>query len=451
VIRSTCTQINAGLSLVLILLFLLSACTPEIAETNAPLVIEGDVALAASAQAVATEFLTAWVTEDYEEMYEKLSSLSRDAVSMEAFESQYREVASTLTLDGLTFTLLSALADGNHAQIAYRVDFTTTLAGDISRAMVMHLTREAGKWWIQWETGLILPELQNGNRLEFVHSIPSRGRIFDREGAPMAAYENAIALGLVPGEILPEQAEQIYAILSEISVYSPESLARLVESTPADWYLPVISLSQAAAAPYMEQLEGMSGVRIDAFRSRFYVDGGVAPHVLGYMLFIPEEALEQYLQMGYRQDERIGAAGLEAAFEKELSGKRGGSLYVIGPDGKILSNLASIQSEPGQSVYTTLDKTLQMRLQESLGDLRAAVVVMEADSGRVLAMASNRNLGIIDTGASRLGDIPRCLRNINSRSGTQTEPQSHLGERTFKPFRKQRLANPIEPGITGTH
>jgi hypothetical protein len=42
----------------------------------------------------------------------------------------------------------------------------------------------------------------------------------------------------------------------------------------------------------------LSGVRINEFRSRFYVDGGVAPHALGYMLFIPEEQLDDYLRRG---------------------------------------------------------------------------------------------------------------------------------------------------------
>jgi penicillin-binding protein 2 len=130
-------------------------------------------------------------------------------------------------------------------------------------------------------------------------------------------------------------------------------------------------------------------VRIDEFRSRYYVDGGLAPHALGYLLYIPEEALDDYLRLGYRQDERVGATGLEAVYETELAGKHGGSLYLVDPEGKILSLLAVSQPESGQSIITTIDKQLQMRLQESLGDLRAAVIVMEVETGRVLAMVSN--------------------------------------------------------------
>ncbi|HOE71028.1 MAG TPA: penicillin-binding transpeptidase domain-containing protein [Brevefilum sp.] len=350
---------------------------------------KGDVTSAATAQHVLEGFLMDWAAEDYPSMYASLTRLSRDAITLEEFTRTYENFAQTLTLESIQTQVLSTLAEANHAEAAYRVSYHTRLFETLSRDTAATLTREPDGWRIQWETGMLLPDLRGGNRLDFVSQLPSRGRIFDRSGAPLAAYENALAIGVVPGEILPEQAPDLFAALAEISIYSPDSLARLVETTPDDWYLPVVSLSQAAAAPYLEYLQSFNGVRISEFRSRFYVDGGVAPHALGYMLYIPEEQLDDYLRRGYRQDERIGAYGLEAAFETELAGVHGGSVYIISPSGKIVSLLAASEPSPGLSITTTLDKTLQAHLQASLGDLRAAVVVIEADSGRVLALVSN--------------------------------------------------------------
>ena len=389
-----------------VLLIWVSACAPAVPQTPAPREVVRDVTDAAAAQSVAEAFLRDWQSEDYAEMYAALSSLSRDAILFEDFEAIYHDTANNLTLESLAFQLLSAMAENDHAAVAYKVNFNTRLVGTLTREVVMNLTRENKAWRVQWESGLILPELRNGSRLELVHEIPSRGRILDSQGAPLAAYADAIALGLVPGEILPEQADLLYETMASLSAYDAESLARLVASTPADWYLPVISLSQEAVTPYMETLRGLSGVRIDEFRSRFYVDGGVAPHVLGYRLFIPEEELDNYLRLGYRQDERIGATGLEAAYEPELSGQRAGSLYLVGPDGQIQSLLAASEPVPGQSLYTTIDKTLQMRLQASLGELRAAVVVMEVDTGRVLSMVSNPSF---DPNAFDLTEIDRSV------------------------------------------
>ncbi len=348
-----------------------------------------DVALASAAQEVAEAFLIAWQDGDFAAMYDLLSVYSQDALTEEDFATTYQDVSNTLTLQSLDAQVLSALAGTDYAQVSYRVTFHTLLVGDLTREPVMNLTREKTTWRVQWEMGLILPELSDGSTLEFVHQIPDRGRIFAADGAPLAAYENAIALGLVPGEIYPEQADLIYETLAEVSIYSPDELADMVDRTPDDWYLPIVSLSQAEAAPHMDTLRGLSGVRIDEFRSRFYVDGGVAPHALGYLLYIPEDQVDEYIRLGYRQDERIGAAGLEEVYETELSGTHGGALYLVGPDGDIRGLLASNDPQSGQSVYTTLDKTLQLRLQQSLGDLRAAVVVMEVDTGRVLALVSN--------------------------------------------------------------
>lgn len=392
--------------LLLIVMSLVTACVPVLKETPQPITPSGNITDALAAQKVVEEFLSAWQAEDYPSMYAQLTTLCRDAMTLEEFESIYRDAASSLTLQTISFDLLSAMAAGTYVEVSYRLHFTTMLAGDLTREMMVNLTQEENDWRIHWEIGLILPELRGGNHLEFVHQIPSRGRIYAQNGAPLAAYEDAISIGLVPGEIVPEQADLIFKTLAEISYYDAEELAQWVESTQDDWYLPVISLSQEDVKPYMENLRDLSGVRIDEFRSRFYVDGGVAPHVLGYMTYIPEEELEAYLRLGYRQDERVGATGLEGAFEAELSGKRGGSLYVVSPDGEIQSLLASNEPQPGESLFTTLDKELQMRLQDSLGDLRAAVVVMEVNTGRVLALVSNP---AFDPNAFDLMEIDRSL------------------------------------------
>ena len=390
------------------ILVTMSACVsdPVIQSTAEPQASFSSLADAADAQSAAVQFLDAWQIDDYPTMYGVLSSLSQDAFDLTTFEEIYQDYESTLTLEKMDYKVLSTMAGDLYAEVNIKIDLQTRLVGELSREIVMTLEKENQGWRVSWEPGLILPELQNGNTLELVYEIPSRGRIFDRGGAPLAAYENAIAIGLVPGEILPDQAGQIYEALAEISHYDSAALADLVESTPEDWYLPVISLSQADAAPYLDFLQGFSGIRIDEFRSRFYVDGGVAPHALGYLLFIPEEDLAEYQRLGYRKDERIGSSGLEAAFEADLSGQRGGSLYLKDAQGHILSLLASSQPVPGQSIYTTLDKQLQMKIQDSLGDLRAAVVVMEVDTGRVLSLVSNPDF---DPNAFDLTEIDRSL------------------------------------------
>ncbi len=66
--------------------------------------------------------------------------------------------------------------------------------------------------------------------------------------------------------------------------------------------------------------------------------------------------VEVYIRLGYRQDELVGWAGLEAVYEVNLPGQRGGSFIIlVGPDGEILSLLLPAISAR-TDVYTTLDK-----------------------------------------------------------------------------------------------
>ncbi|MBG0786301.1 MAG: hypothetical protein H0S79_14485, partial [Anaerolineaceae bacterium] len=376
-------------TILLILLPILAGCQSGTPVAGDPTRVAAEIGQVTAAQAVAAAFLAGWEVEDYAGMYGLLSALSQDALSQDGFTAEYAEIANTLTLQSLEAQVLSTIADGDYAQVAFRVVYHTLLVGDLTREPVMQLVFEGHTWRVQWEIGLILPELEDGSHLEMAYDIPDRGSIFDRDGAPLAGYGNAIALGLVPGEILAEQTDLIYETLAELSAYSADQLATMVANTPDDWYLPVVTLSRDDVAPYLDVLRDLSGVSIDEFRTRTYLEDGIAPHALGYMLFIPEDEIEDYVRLGYRQDEQIGAAGLEAIYEEQLAGKRGGSLYLVGPDGEIEYLLASGDSVAGDSLYTTLDRSLQLKLQQSLGDLNAAVVVMEVDSGRVLAMVSN--------------------------------------------------------------
>mgnify|MGYP001238877786 CR=1 FL=1 len=403
--KMTTLSITVRLTLLILTIFL-SACSTKPNQVSTPTPLVGDISAASAAQAVMEEFLAAWGEEDYTTMYSHLSSLSQDAISQADFEALYEDAASKMTLEALSFQLLSAIGTKDSAEVAFRVDFDLQLLSDLRRENIAHLVREGGVWRIQWEKRLILPEMGEEYQLEFVHQTPSRGRILDRDGAPLAAYEDAIAVGVVPGEMLATQADLVYSTLAEISIHEPETIQSMVESTPDDWYLPIVTLSHEEVTPHMETLRGLLGVRIDEFRSRYYVDGGVAPHVLGYLLHIPEEELETYLRKGYSRDERIGSTGLEAVYEEELSGKRGGSLYLVDGDGRIQTLLAASEPEEGQTLTTTLDKDLQMRLQASLGDLRAAVVVMEVNSGRILSLVSNPDF---DPNVFDLGEADRDL------------------------------------------
>ena len=86
---------------------------------------------------------------------------------------------------------------------------------------------------------------------------------------------------------------------------------------------------------------GSPGLVVTPYNARFYLDQGIAPQVVGYASLIHKEELDQYRRQGYRGDEKVGQSGIEKSMEQYLSGKHGGSLYVVDPNGQIVTRLAA--------------------------------------------------------------------------------------------------------------
>lgn len=346
----------------------------------------------------ANDYLQAWKDEDFLGMYALLTSVSRDAIDEEEFVRKHARVAAEAALKqpALDYEIRSALVNPYNAQVSYRVTMHSTLIGDFtSRESLMNLSLENGQWRVQWDDGLILPDLTGGNYLRMEYRIPSRANIYDSQGRALVAQSDAVALGVDAGSLPAEKDSALLNLLMRMSEgqLRPEALQpRLDNYRINSWYLPIADFSTEVISRFGSSLASFPEVIMQSFRSRYYFDGGlvsVAPHVTGYMSLIQVEEVEQFQRLGYRQDERVGRSGLEQWGEPYLAGQRGGALYVISPEGKTITKLAETNPQPSQAIYTTLDKNLQIKVQDALGDFLGAIVVLERDTGRVLAMASS--------------------------------------------------------------
>jgi penicillin-binding protein 2 len=125
------------------------------------------------------------------------------------------------------------------------------------------------------------------------------------------------------------------------------------------------------------------------YTSRYYHNSGTASQTLGYTLSISPENIDTYKREGYCGNERVGWAGVEKEEETLLAGEHGGALYIVSPQGQIVSNLAQKEEKLSSDVYLTLDKNLQNYAEQALAGFTGAVVVIERDTGRVLAVASS--------------------------------------------------------------
>lgn len=368
---------------------LLSACglggatalpTPQISISSAP-----------DAEQAVIAYLDAWNNGDYAGMYTMLTGESQAAITQEDFVARYADVATQANLFRVDYELLQALINPTTAQVGYRVTLNSAVIGPITRDTSMDLKLESGAWRVTWDDKIILPELAGGNRLSLERAVPARGLIYDREGNVLAGTTTAVAVGVFPSLVEEDDAGQVISELARVSQRPVSEISNLMfpEEGEAPYYLSIAEVSQDEFETRAGDWTNLSGVRFEYYDTRLYYGGGLAPQSLGYYASIPAEQVPEYIPRGYQSDDKIGRQGLEAWGEEYLAGTRGGSLYVLNPAGEIVTKLAESAAQPANSVYTTIDSELQRQAQEAIKDFTGAIVVLERDTGRVLAIVSS--------------------------------------------------------------
>ncbi len=376
IIATGCTATGGSLPTAVVVEPTRELPTPQVISTRVP-----------EAESAAKFFLDAWKSEDYSKMYSILTTLSKDAISADDFSQKYRDTAINMTLQEMDYTILSSLTNPTRAQVAYRVTYKTVLLGEIQRDITMNLNQEKGYWLVEWEDGLILPELAGGNRLSLDVKIPARGNIYDRTEKAIAAQTDAVAVGVVPSNISPDDEANLLLFISRMTGI-PAPWIRGKYFGTENYYINVGETTRDQYMEYAGALSSFSGVDVTPYNTRFYYEGGIAPQVIGYVQLVPAEELESYQRKGYLGDEKVGVSGLERWGEDKLAGTHGGALYVIDPQGQIVTRMASVEPVKSQSIYTTLDRDLQAGVQKALAGFAGSAVVIERDTGRILAIAS---------------------------------------------------------------
>ncbi len=194
------------------------------------------------------------------------------------------------------------------------------------------------------------------------------------------------------------------------------------------YYEPVVVAREVArqTALVIAQGEEISfpGTRVEVVSRRQYPQGPLLSQLVGYMGAIPGGEEEAYIAQGYDpSQDRIGYAGVEAAYEDWLRGTPGQRYQEEDVLGRVVRILGEEQPPiPGHNVYLTIDPQLQQVAQEALlrqmtrpniNSPRGVVIAMDPRSGEILAMVSlptyDNNLfaaGISAAELQRLYDDP---------------------------------------------
>lgn len=174
------------------------------------------------------------------------------------------------------------------------------------------------------------------------------------------------------------------------------------------------------------QLGQLPGVSVRRAKARIYRYGQLAAHLLGYVNELSSEELEEKRELGYRLGDAIGRRGVEKTFEGELRGIDGQKTVVVDSKGRsqVSTFARALQKDvgefkppkPGNRVVLTIDLDIQKAAETAFNGTAGAVVVMEAATGRLLALTStpsfdpNKLAGYFDPKEKKRLDSMRALR-----------------------------------------
>ena len=122
--------------------------------------------------------------------------------------------------------------------------------------------------------------------------------------------------------------------------------------------------------------------------NREYPYKDITAHITGYVQGITAEELESKAEKGYNPHSIIGKTGLEQVYEERLKGKDGLKIYIEDNNGNIVKTIAETKGNNGEDIKLTIDINLQTKLYEKIKNDKGFFVVMNPQTGEILALVS---------------------------------------------------------------
>ncbi|MGJ5751405.1 penicillin-binding protein 2 [Streptomyces puniciscabiei] len=280
-------------------------------------------------------------------------------------------------------------------------------------------------WYLQIREGAQYQKEASGNHVQQVVDPAVRGDILDARGVPLADNETRLVVSASRTDLLKQKddGKAVLTKLAGVLGMKPEEVIQKVRlcdaKTPKPcWngspYQPIPITDKATprqALQIRERAEDFPGVTAEPEAVRRYPapGGSNTAQVLGYLSPVTDAEIQQAKNTDspYLRSDMVGRSGLEREYDKELRGKAGVTRYEVDNLGRVIGKAKSDAAEPGSNLVTSIDSRVQRvaeyELDKAMKAARqqfdkntgenfkadsGAVVVMEAKTGRIVAMAS---------------------------------------------------------------
>lgn len=342
-------------------------------------------------------YLNHWKNERFSDMYDMLSAESKEQYEKEEFIQRYEKIYEDISANELKFSYiqlsndeLKEMKQNKSGKIPLEVEMDS-VAGIITFVHDIDLTyaeqNDEENWVIDWNPGLIFPELANGGKVQIDVEKPKRGEILDRNKMPLAINDIAYEIGIVPKDFESEENEK-----EEIARLLGTSVEKIDEKLDEPWvkedfFIPLKVIPRSAEDTF-KQLTQIPAVSYTETSGRTYPAGDAAAHLTGYVGKITSEEMKKHKDKNYKETDFIGKQGLELTFEETLRGEEGVKISVINED-KHKTTIAETPVKNGENIQLTIDINAQEKLFDSLEGNPGTAAAVDPKTGEVVAIVSS--------------------------------------------------------------
>ncbi len=258
--------------------------------------------------------------------------------------------------------------------------------------------------------------LADNNRIRMVSTTAARGLIYDRNGEILATSTPVFAVALsIDGMTNDERktiAESLSKVINDKELTSEVILKKIQEHSRTFEPVIITRIPYEEGLPLITKLEEMCsdlpGIVILEEPQRFYPQGALAGHLIGYVGLISENEVDMAKENGYLLTDWIGKSGLEKVMERftvdgkeiGLRGMRGVTQMEVDSRHNPVETLSVTEPRAGNSLVLTIDASVQRVMESKMEEIiksvsktqskcdAGAAVLIDVKTGGILAMAS---------------------------------------------------------------
>ena len=270
----------------------------------------------------------------------------------------------------------------------------------------------------------------------------TRGTIYDRNGNIMAISATAETVFLSPLDIdralndkdnpVSWTKDSVAQRLSEILEINKEGILQKMERTDSQYEVLKLRVEEDVAdqiRTFINQ-EDVAGVYMVTDAKRYYPYATLASQIIGFV-----------------GTDNYGLYGLEARYNDVLDGQTGLVVSTKDPTGNdmLYGYEQYYKAQNGSDIVLTLDATVQYYVEKALSEMVAAKqaqgatgIVMDVDTGAILAMASSPTYDLNDPSAVYESSLAALVENN----------QLNLADAQLRQWRNRAINDTYEPGST---